>query len=57
MFLTALAFHIAAGVTCVISGALAATARKRPGRHPKAGRIYLWAMAVVFTTATRWRYP
>jgi hypothetical protein len=60
VFLTALAFHVLAGVTCVITGALAATARKRPGRHPKAGRFYLWGIAVVFTTATvmaviRWR--
>lgn len=60
MFSTALAIHVAAGLTCVISGALAASARKRPGRHPKAGRVFLWGIAVVFATATvmsviRWR--
>ena len=31
LFDAALAFHIAAGITCVITGALAATAPKRPG--------------------------
>ncbi|MCP2323278.1 hypothetical protein HDA40_001785 [Hamadaea flava] len=60
VFATALAIHIGAGLTCVITGALAATARKRPGRHPAAGRVYLWGLAVVFATATvlsvkRWR--
>ena len=52
--------HILSGLTAVISGALAATAKKRPGRHPRAGRIYLWALGGVFVTATimaiiRWR--
>src|SRR4051794_36364373 len=47
-------------MTCVAAGAMAATARKRPGRHPLAGRVYLWGIAVVFATATvmaviRWR--
>ncbi|WP_020525273.1 hypothetical protein [Catelliglobosispora koreensis] len=60
VFLTALAFHIAAGLTCVTSGALAASARKHPGRHPKAGKVYLWGIGVVFVTASvmsviRWR--
>jgi uncharacterized membrane protein YoaK (UPF0700 family) len=60
VFAAALAVHIAAGLTAVIAGALAATARKRPGRHPTAGRVYLVALSVVFATATvmaviRWR--
>ena len=60
VFATALAVHIACGLTAVIAGALAATAKKRPGRHPRAGRIYLWALGGIFTTATtmaaiRWR--
>ena len=41
LFAAALVVHIAAGLTAVIAGALAATATKRPGRHPKAGRAYL----------------
>jgi len=59
-FYTALAVHIFAAATCVIAGVLAATARKRPGRHPRAGTIYVVGLAVVFVTATvmavlRWR--
>jgi hypothetical protein len=48
----ALACHIAAGLTCVVAGALAATAPKRPGRHPRAGRTYFWSLAVVFVSST-----
>jgi hypothetical protein len=60
IFAAALVIHILCGMTAVISGALAATAKKRPGRHPRAGRIYLWALGGVFVTATimaiiRWR--
>jgi hypothetical protein len=52
--------HIAAGLTAVGSGALAAAAAKRPGRHPRAGRVYLWALSGVAGTAAalaviRWR--
>jgi hypothetical protein len=61
VFFAALAVHVAAATTCVISGALAATARKRPGRHPRAGEVYLYGIAVVFVSATvmaviRWRH-
>ena len=61
VFAAALIVHIGAGLTGVIAGALAATARKRPGRHPKAGRVYLWAIGGVFVTATimaaiRWHH-
>ena len=52
LFATALAIHIGCGLTAVIAGALAATAKKRRGRHPRAGRIYLWALGGIFTTAT-----
>ena len=38
VFATALVIHILCGLTAVIAGALAATARKRPGRHPSAHR-------------------
>ena len=60
LFLAALVVHVLAGLTCVVAGALAASARKRPGRHPTAGRGYLWGIGVVFATATvmaviRWR--
>lgn len=52
VFLAALAVHVAAGGTCVITGALAAFAAKGPGRHPRAGTVYLVGLAVVFATAT-----
>ena len=52
VFTGALACHIAAGLTCVVTGALAATAAKRPGRHPIAGTVYFWSLAVVFASAT-----
>jgi len=60
VFASALTVHIVAGLTAVTAGALAATATKRPGRHPKAGRTYLIALGSVFATATimsviRWR--
>lgn len=51
VFLAALGVHVLAGLTAVGSGALAATARKRPGRHPRAGRVYLVGLSVVFATA------
>ncbi len=59
-FLIALSAHVLAAMTCVGAGALAATTRKRTGRHPSAGRVYLWALGVVSATATvmaaiRWR--
>jgi hypothetical protein len=53
VFAVALAVHIAAGLTAVVAGGLAATARKRPGRHPKAGRSYLIALGFVFAWPTR----
>jgi uncharacterized membrane protein len=60
IFAAALVLHVLSALTAVVSGALAATAKKRPGRHPRAGRIYLWALGGVVTTATvmamiRWR--
>ena len=36
VFATALVLHVLSGLTAVIAGALASTARKRPGRHPRA---------------------
>jgi hypothetical protein len=52
VFTGALACHIAAGLTCVVTGALATTAAKRPGRHTVAGTSYFWSLAVVFASAT-----
>jgi hypothetical protein len=60
VFTAALIAHVAAGLTAVTAGAVAAFAIKRPGRHPKAGRVYLIALGLIFATATvmsaiRWR--
>src|SRR5205814_1242962 len=44
VFMTALAIHIAAGLTATAAGILATTARKRQGRHPRAGITYLYAI-------------
>jgi len=60
VFAVALGVHVIGGTWSVVTGALAATARKRPGRHPRAGLLYLWGIGVMFTTATvmatmRWR--
>ncbi len=51
IFAAALAVHVACGLTAVVAGALAASAPKRPGRHPRAGRTYLWALGGIFVTA------
>src|SRR4051812_15755011 len=61
IFLVALAVHVLAGGVGVVTGALAATAAKRTGRHPRAGTAYLAAIGVVFATASvlaglRWRH-
>jgi hypothetical protein len=60
VFTAALAVHVLCGLVAVVAGALAATARKRPGRHPRAGRVYLGALGGIVVTATvmaaiRWR--
>jgi hypothetical protein len=47
-----LVVHIAAGLVCVITGAVALRSPKRRGRHPAAGEVYFWALAVVFATAS-----
>ena len=52
LFDAALACHIVAGLTCVVTGALAVTAPKRPGRHTLAGRVFLWSLAVLFASST-----
>jgi hypothetical protein len=51
VFLVALAVHVLAGAVGVVSGALAAFARKRSGRHPRAGTVYVCALLVLVVTA------
>jgi hypothetical protein len=52
LFDLVLGCHIAAGLGCVVTGALAASAPKRPGRHTVSGRVFLWSLAVVFGSST-----
>src|SRR5215470_19303602 len=51
-FAALLAVHVPAGLTSVVTGAVAAASKKRPGRHPRFGTIYFWALAVVFVSAS-----
>jgi hypothetical protein len=60
VFLAFLAVHVLAGLTAVVTGAVAALVRKGSSRHIRAGRWYYLAITVVFVTATvlaalRWR--
>jgi hypothetical protein len=60
VFLAFLAVHVLAGLTAVVTGAVAALARKGSPRHIRAGRWYYRAITVIFATATvlavmRWR--
>jgi hypothetical protein len=58
-FALLLLVHVPAGLTCAVTGAVAAASRKRRGRHPRFGTVYYGALAVVFATtvgmaALRW---
>ena len=50
-FLAFLAVHVIAGLTAVLTGAIAALTRKGSRRHIQAGRWYYRAISVVFGTA------
>jgi hypothetical protein len=47
-----LVVHIAAGLVCVITGAVVLLSPKQRGRHPQFGEVYYWALGVVFVTST-----
>lgn len=60
VFIAFVGVHIIAGLTSVVSGAVAALSPKGRGRHWVAGRIYFTGICVVVATATalaimRWR--
>jgi hypothetical protein len=46
-----LAVHIAAALTCVVTGAIAALSPKRPGHHPRFGTLYYWSLWAVVASA------
>jgi len=50
LFLAVLVIHVAAGLTCVITGAVAMLSPKSAGRHPRFGTFYYWGLIVVFIT-------
>jgi hypothetical protein len=52
LFLALLAVHVVAALVCVVAGATAMLSRKQRGRHPQAGTVYYWSLAVVFVTMT-----
>ena len=52
IFTMLLVFHIVAGLTCVIAGAVAILSTKRRGRHPGFGTIYYWSLSIVFVSST-----
>lgn len=52
LFGALLAAHVLAGMTCVVSGAVAMLSKKQRGRHPRFGDIYYWSLLIVFATAT-----
>ncbi|MFN8573046.1 MAG: hypothetical protein U0132_13435 [Gemmatimonadaceae bacterium] len=59
LFLAILAIHVAAGLSCVITGLVAMLSERRPGRHPRYGTYYYWGLGLVFVTmaalaAMRW---
>jgi hypothetical protein len=49
-FLTLIAIHVAAGVVASVAGALAMLSAKTAGRHPRSGKVYFWALAIVSIT-------
>jgi hypothetical protein len=53
------AMHVVMGLACVMTGLVAMLSAKRPGRHPTAGTLYYWSLALVFVSmsalsAMRW---
>ncbi len=51
VFLAFLTVHVLAGLTAVVTGAIAALARKGTLRHIHAGRWYYRAISIVFVAA------
>ena len=64
VFLSFVALHISVALIAVLAGVVAMLSPKRPGRHPRYGKIYFWSLAGVFSSASilsfmRWaeNYP
>jgi uncharacterized membrane protein len=52
LFLTIVGIHIALGITCVASGAVAMLSTKGGRTHTTSGKIYYWGLVLVFLTVT-----
>lgn len=52
LFLAGVGVHVAAGLVCVVAGAVAMLSRKGQGRHRTFGTIYYWALAVLCLSAS-----
>jgi len=50
IFLAVLGVHVLAAGVAVVAGAVAALSAKRPGRHPRLGRVYYLALCVAFVS-------
>src|SRR5205807_26702 len=50
-----LVVHIVAGVTCVITGAVALLSRKARGRHPSFGEAYYWSLVSCSRQRRAWQ--
>ena len=49
-FLATVGVHVLAGMLAVVAGAIAMLSPKAPGRHPRAGTVYFWALMAVCVT-------
>jgi hypothetical protein len=52
LLLAIVACHVAFGLTCVVTGAIAMLSQKRQGRHPLFGTLYFWCLSGVFASMT-----
>ena len=52
LFLAVVGFHILAGLSCVVTGAVAMLSRKGRGRHSTFGTNYFWSLVAIFLSAT-----
>jgi uncharacterized membrane protein len=52
VFISIVGFHVAFGLVCVITGAIAMLSNKGRGRHSNYGTIYYWCLVSVFISAT-----
>lgn len=51
-FLSIVGLHVAFGLACVITGAIAMLSNKGRGRHSNYGTVYYWCLAAVFVSST-----